>query len=176
MLHKPHSQLDTTPTMPITSCGPQRRLEGNQKYNTHASKTLSAATTISQLIALPVPLHKHTHFFTCVITSSSIVHLSCWASLPPIPQSLLPQLDSQDENLKQQIKLNSGALKVMGEVWPCAKRVMEQVRAVAGEVLKVRKRRLEEAEGWWRDLEWSDEDLVRCIGEDEAIVNGFQLP
>jgi hypothetical protein len=107
-------------------------------------------------------LIKHTHFFTCVITLASIVHLSCWAALLPC---------SHDDNLKQQIRLNTGALKTLAEVWPSAQRTGQQVRGVAQEVFASRK--LAAQEGFWVDF--TEEEVMQSIIEDEAIFGVVQL-
>lgn len=162
MLHKPHSQLDTSVVRTITSCAPFRQVPAGQSYNVHAAKIMQAAENISKLITLPVPLAKHTHFFTCVITLASIVHLSCWAALLPL---------SQDDNLKQQIRLNTGALKTISEVWPSAARVGFQVKGVAQEVFASRKAAADD--GFWSSF--TNEEMMRSIVEDEEIISGFQL-
>jgi hypothetical protein len=90
------------------------------------------------------------------------VHLSCWASLLPL---------SQDEHLKQQIRLNTGALKSLAEVWPSATRVGNQVKGVAQGVFASRK--LAAEEGFWGNF--SEEEIVRSMIEDEVIINGIQM-
>ena len=123
---------------------------------------INAADNISKLVTLPVPLIRHTHFFTCVVTLASIVHLSCWASLLPL---------TQDENLKQQISLNTGALKSLAEIWPSATRVGDQVKGVAQKVFASRK--LAAEEGFWGNF--TDDEVMRSIIEDQTIINEIQL-
>lgn len=146
----------------MTLCAPYRAVTPGQISNVHAAKIIQAAGSISKLITLPVSLIHHTHFFTCVITLASIVHLSYWAALLPL---------SCDENLKQQMRLNTGALKSLAEVWPSAAIVAKQVKGVAQEVFASRK--LAASEGFWGTL--SDEEMVRSMIEDEVIISGFQL-
>jgi hypothetical protein len=162
MLHRPHSQLDTSVVRDVTSCAPHRQVVGGQVYNVHAAKIIQAADNISKLITLPIPLIKHTHFFTCVITLASIVHLSCWAALLPL---------SQDDNLKQQIKLNTGALKTIAEVWPGASRVGFQVKGVAQEVFASRKAAADD--GFWNSF--TDEEMMRSTIVDKAIIDEFMF-
>ena len=100
---------------------------------------------------------KHTHFFTCVITLASIVNLSRWAALlPPI----------QDEALKQQIRLQTGALKSIATVWPSARRVQSQVKDVAKELYYSHK--LAAGGGFW-NTSTSDEIMMRLV-EDENMI------
>jgi len=162
MLHRPLSQLDTSVVRNVTSCAPHRAVAPGQIYNLHAAKIIQSAENISKLITLPVPLIRHTHFFTCIVTLASIVHLSYWAALLPL---------SYDENLKQQIQLNSGALKSLAEAWPSATRVAKQVKGVAQEVFASRK--LAASEGYWGTL--TDDEMMRSMIEDEGIVNTFQI-
>ena len=75
MLHREHCELDSSVAKNMTSCAPYKEILAGQSFNVHAAKTIKAAQGISKLVQLPVPLVKHTHFFTCVITLASIVHL-----------------------------------------------------------------------------------------------------
>jgi hypothetical protein len=131
-------------------------------YNIHAAKMIQSAGYISKLITLPMPLNRHTHFFTCTVTLASIVHLSYWAALLPL---------SFDEDLKQQIRLDTGALKSLAEVWPSATRSFKQVKGVAQEVFASRK--LAASEGYWGTL--TEEEMMRSIIDDEGIINTCQL-
>jgi len=162
LLHRTHSQLDSTPTQPITSCAPHHPVPSGQNYSLHAPLTISSAVSITKLITLPTPLTKHTHFFTCVITLASIVHLSCWSALLPL---------SQDEDLRQQLALNTGALKTLWEVWPCAGRAWEQVSGVVKEIFNAKKAAVE-AELWGNFVE--DEAMGGSL-EGESMIDEFQL-
>ncbi|SPO01650.1 related to Zn(II)2Cys6 transcriptional activator [Cephalotrichum gorgonifer] len=162
LLHKQHSRLDTSVARSINSCAPHEGVAGGPTDNIHAAKVIQAAKNISELIALPLPLLKHTHFFTCVITLASIVDLSCWAALLP---------PSQDEALKQRIRLYTGAQKAMAAVWPSAQKVQKQVKDVAQEVFS--SRRLAAEEGFWN--RFTEDDMMSSLAEDEIIINGFQL-
>jgi hypothetical protein len=163
LLHRPYSQLDTTVTRNVNSCAPYKHVTGGQIYNIHAAKVIAAANEISKLVTLPIPLVRHTHFFTCVVTLASTVHLCCWASLLPL---------SQDGHLKQQIRLNTGALRSLSEVWPSARKVGAQVKGVAQEVFTNRK--LAAEEGFWRSF--THEEMMTSLVGDEVIINGIQLP
>lgn len=141
----------------INSCAPHRHVPTGQPHNIHAAKVIQATHNISELIALPGPLVKHTHFFTCVITLASIVNLSRWAALlPPI----------QDEALKQQIRLQTGALKSIATVWPSAHKVQLQVKDVAKEVYY--SHRLAAGGGFWNTFT-NDEMMMRLV-EDENMI------
>jgi len=96
-------------------------------------------------------LTKHTHFFTCVVTLASIVHLSHWAAV---------STSIDDEPLKQFIRLEMGALKTLATVWPCARKANQQVKKVAQEISLSRK---------WTNmgdfgLITTDDDFIRSLG------------
>jgi hypothetical protein len=133
-----------------------------ESYNVHASKTIQAAQDISKLITLPVPLARHTHFFTCVVTLASIVHLSCWSVLLPI---------IQDDDLKQQLRLNTGALKSLWQVWPSAGQAFGQVKGVAQEIFSAKKHAAEV--GYWTNL--SNDEVMRSMIADQSIMEELQL-
>lgn len=78
------------------------------------------------------------------MTLAAIVGLSRWAGLGGA---------GADDEIKQQIRLCTGALKGMGVVWPSAGKAMGQVRGVAGEVFEARRLAVGEREFWGRFLE-----------------------
>lgn len=146
----------------ITSCAPHKQIIPGESYNVHAAKTVAAAQDISKLIMVPVPLVKHTHFFTCVVTLASIVHLSCWSVLLPI---------SQDDDLKQQLRLNTGALKTLWQVWPSAGRAFGQVKGVAQEIFQSKKQAVDN--GFWPNL--SDQQVMHNMIQDQSMMDELQL-
>ncbi|KAE8453374.1 hypothetical protein EG329_010235 [Mollisiaceae sp. DMI_Dod_QoI] len=162
LLHREHSELDSSVAKSVTSCAPHKAIVPGQTYNVHAAKTIQAAQDISKLIQLPVPLVKHTHFFTCVVTLASIVHLSCWSVLMPL---------IHDDDLKQQLRLNTGALKTLWQVWPSAGKAFGQVKGVAQEIYAGKKQAAEI--GFWSNF--SDEEVMRSMIEDQSIMEELQL-
>ncbi|TVY46159.1 DASH complex subunit [Lachnellula occidentalis] len=162
-LHRELSELDSSVAKNVTSCAPHKPVVPGESYNLHAAKTVQAAQDISKLITIPVPLLKHTHFFTCVVTLGSIVHLSCWSILMPI---------TQDDDLRQQLRLNTGALKTLWQVWPSAGRAFGQVKGVAQDIFAAKKRTLEN--GYWPNL--TEEDIMQNIIQDQSIMDELQIP
>jgi hypothetical protein len=116
-------------------------------------KTEQAASNITQLVTLPTPLTRHTHFFICAITLASVVHLSLWAG---------SSLTDSDHELKEQIRMEKGALKTMAGVWPCAMIVFDQVTKVAQTIHMNRKRVVDEVR--WHGC--TDKDLLWGLPED----------
>ncbi|KAG5922101.1 hypothetical protein E4U42_005600 [Claviceps africana] len=162
LLHQPHSQLDSSPTQDINSCAPHQAIPAGDLFNAHTRHTIQSASTISTMITHRVPLLSHTHFFTCVITLSSIVHLSRWA---------LFFIPHDDDDIRQQIRLNIGALNRLSEVWGAANRARGQVKAVAQEIYKVKKQQRSNSEFW---LGLSAEDLLNTIATDDSIINEIE--
>lgn len=115
---------------------------------------VQAASAIASLIALPVPLTLHTHFFTCVVTLGAIIDLSRWARLEGAERS---------EDIRQQIRLYTGALKTIAAVWPSAQKAQGQVRGAAHEIFTSRKLVAKEREFWGGLL---DEEILGLVCED----------
>ena len=162
MLHREHSELDSSVARNITSCAPHKSILPGHSYNIHAAKTIKAAQGISKLIQLPVPLIKHTHFFTCVVTLGSIVHLMCWSAMMP---------PTYDDDLKQQLRLNTGALKTLWQVWPAAGKAFGQVKGVAQDMYAAKKQAIEV--GYWTSL--TQEEVLKTLIEDQATMDDLQL-
>lgn len=97
-----------------------------------------------------------------MVTLASIVHLSCWSTLTPL---------IQDDDLKQQLRLNTGALKTLWQVWPSAGKAFGQVKGVAQEIYAAKKQAAEI--GYWANL--SEEDVMRSMLEDQRIMEDLQL-
>ncbi|EQL00615.1 glucoamylase [Ophiocordyceps sinensis CO18] len=162
LLHQPHSQLDTTPTQDINSCAPHQMVPAGDLFNAHTKHTITSANAISTMITHRVPLLSHTHFFTCVITLSSIVHLSRWA-LFFIPHN--------DDDLRQQVRLNIGALNRLAEVWGAADRARGQVKLVAQEIYQAKKQQRANSEFW---VGLTQQDMLNTIATDDSIINEIE--
>ncbi|KAG6025320.1 hypothetical protein E4U41_001537 [Claviceps citrina] len=162
MLHQPHSRLDSSPTQDINSCAPHQAIPSGDLFNAHTRHTIQSANSISSMITHRVPLLSHTHFFTCVITLSSIVHLSRWA---------LFFIPHDDDDLRQQVRLNIGALNRLAEVWGAADRARGQVKAVAQEIYKVKKQQRSNTQFW---LGLSPEVMLNTIATDDSIISEIE--
>ncbi|KAK1971847.1 hypothetical protein LY78DRAFT_625097 [Colletotrichum sublineola] len=162
MLHQPHSQLDSTPARSVTSCAPHRPVPSGDLFNAHTNHTVTSAAEISKMITHRVPLTSHTHFFTCVVTLSSIVHLSKWA---------LFFVPHDDDELRQQIRLNIGALNKLSTVWKAAERASGQVRAVAQDIYRSKKTS-QVNPSYWQGF--TQEEVMNSIAADETIMNDIE--
>ncbi|PVH82414.1 hypothetical protein DL98DRAFT_559317 [Cadophora sp. DSE1049] len=143
LLHRRFTPLDAAAQQTIISCTAQGTVAAHCSGfdGIHSSKATRAASNISKLVGLPTPLIHHTHFFICALTHSSISHLSLWSHLP---------LMAGDENLKEEIRMNAGALRAMRAVWPSAQTAFSQVTVAAQRVFDMRKDAVGEV--FWRDL------------------------
>lgn len=132
MLHRPRSDLNLDDVEKVKTCVAAHAsapLQGGLK-DVHTVKAMQAAKDICGLILLPCPLVKHTPFFSCAVTMSSIVFLSYWSFIAT---------ESGDTFIKDNIRLNIGVLKTLGELWPIANTVLGQVKGVAQELFRSRK-------------------------------------
>ncbi|UKZ77926.1 hypothetical protein TrVFT333_005658 [Trichoderma virens FT-333] len=130
LLYQPYCRFNTTPVQVIDTCAPVQRTLSSDYVDYYTIETISSATAISAMIARREPLLSHTHFFTCALTLSSIVHLSHWALLSP---------DARDSASRESIRLNLGALKLRASVWPAAAEAQAQVAAVAKTIHRIKK-------------------------------------
>ncbi|KAJ0309161.1 hypothetical protein COL516b_003059 [Colletotrichum fioriniae] len=162
MLHQPHSQLDSSPTRSVTSCAPHRPVPSGDLFNSHTNHTIASAAEISKMITHRVPLLSHTHFFTCVVTLSSIVHLSKWA---------LFFIPHDDDDLRQQIRLNIGALNKLSAVWKAAGNASGQVKGVAQEIYRSKKASQINPTYWQG---FTQDEVMNSIAADETIMNDIE--
>lgn len=102
-----------------------------QPNEIHTATAISAAKEISKLIKLPTSLSGHSHFFSCVVTVAAIVHLCQW--------TLISEAD--DTSIKEEIKLDVGALKKCANVWPLSRTVLNEVKKVAEELFALKRAR-----------------------------------
>lgn len=163
LLHQPLSQLDTSPAKAVNSCAPHRPVPSGESFNSHTRHTITAACEISKMITQAVPIIHHTHFFTCVITLSSIVHLSRWAQYMVEPTG-------GDDDLRQQIRLNIGGLNKLRKVWKAAECAWGQVKGVAQEIYRQKKAHQISPAFW---VGFTEEQVIRSINADEGIMSEF---
>lgn len=160
MLHQPLSQLDSSPVQAVNSCAPHRPVPSGDNFNAHTRHTITAACEISKMVTQAVPIIQHTHFFTCVVTLSSIVHLSKWALY----------FIEDEEDLRQQIRLNIGALNKLSKVWKAANTAWGQVKGVAQEIYREKKAHQISPAFW---VGFTQEQMISSIQADEGIMSEF---
>ncbi|KAK3954220.1 hypothetical protein QBC32DRAFT_94972 [Pseudoneurospora amorphoporcata] len=160
MLHQPLSQLDSSPVQAVNSCAPHRPVRSGDQYNAHTKHTVTAACEISKMVTQAVPVTSHTHFFTCVVTLSSIVHMSKWALY----------MIEDEADLRQQIRLNIGALNKLSKVWKAANTAWGQVKGVAQEIYRQKKAQQITPAFW---VGYTQEQMMTSIQADDSIMNEF---
>lgn len=160
MLHQPLSQLDSSPVQAVNSCAPHRPVRSGDQYNAHTKHTVTAACEISKMVTQAVPVTSHTHFFTCVVTLSSIVHLSKWALY----------MIEDEADLRQQIRLNIGALNKLSKIWKAANTAWGQVKGVAQEIYRQKKAQQITPAFW---VGYTQEQMMTSIQADDSIMNEF---
>jgi hypothetical protein len=164
ILHRPYSQLDSSPTKNINSCAPHQVVQSWDLFNAHTKHTITSATEISKMVTHRVPLTTHTHFFACIVTLSSIVHLSKWA-LYFVPQD--------DDELRQQIRLNIGALNEVSRVWQAAERTRGQIKSVAQDIYRLKKQQQQqESSQYW--FGFTQEQMLQSMATDDSIINDIE--
>lgn len=77
----------------------------------------------------------------------------------------------QDDDLKQQLRLNTGALKTLWQVWPSAGRAFGQVKGVAQEIFASKKEAVQN--GYWP--QYSDEQVMQNMVQDQSMMDELQL-
>lgn len=147
----------------MTACAPHRPVDQGDSYNLHTRHIITAASSISKMVTYNVPIASHTHFFTCVLTLSSIVHLSKWAAVYWI---------EDEEDLRSQIRLNIGALNTLSGVWRAAATAGAQVKGVAQEIYQSRKAQQNSPQFW---AEYTEQERMRSIAADNGIMSEISL-
>ncbi|KAF3770195.1 hypothetical protein M406DRAFT_335911 [Cryphonectria parasitica EP155] len=158
MLHQPHSQLDASPARSVNSCAPYRAVPTGDAFNSHTRHTITAACDIARMITYAVPLQHHTHFFTCVITMASIVHLSKWA-LYFIPD---------EDDLREQIRLSIGALSKLSVIWKAAATACGQVKGVAQEIYRAKKA-AQLTPAFW--IGFTQAEMINSLNVDDNVMS-----
>lgn len=77
----------------------------------------------------------------------------------------------RDDDFKQQLRLNTGALKTLWQVWPSAGQAFGQVKGVAQEIYGAKKQAAEV--GLWANL--TEDEVMRSMIEDQTIMEDLQL-
>ncbi|CZR56433.1 related to Zn(II)2Cys6 transcriptional activator [Phialocephala subalpina] len=158
LLHRHNSRLEALAVQTITSCSANEQVNlAPMPDNLHTFQTAQAAANISRLVAIPTPLINHTHFFVCALALSSIAHLSTWSALPII---------SKEQDLKELIRLNAGALKAIAKIWPSSRMGFGQVTKAAQMIYANRKDAAEDV--FWRDF--MQEDIMTELIESTMSV------
>ncbi|KAJ4264940.1 hypothetical protein NW762_005183 [Fusarium torreyae] len=163
LLHQPCSQLNSSSNQSTDlNTTPHQPMPSVDAFSAHTKHTIQSAIEISKLITHRVSLLSHTHFLSCVVTMSSTVHLSKWA---------LFFVPHDDDNLRQLIRLNIGALLRMSRVWRNAERESHHVRSMAQEIYQVKKQHQLMPQFW---LGVTQDEAMNRIAADDSIIQEIE--
>lgn len=128
-LHFPRSDLLSSPTVAAeVICGHHGPCSvPSFSHQAHAMKAVKAASELSTLASIRLPVVKHTPFFICALVLSSIVQLAaCSAKAGGMPD---PSRD--------RLTLTIGVFKSLARTWAISQSIMRQIKAVARDVMDV---------------------------------------
>ncbi|KAF9883854.1 hypothetical protein FE257_002745 [Aspergillus nanangensis] len=126
-LHFPRSDLLSSPAMASeVICGHNGPCAIPAfSHHAHAMKALKAASEISSLASIRMPVVKHTPFFICSLVLSSIVQLAaCSVKAGQMPD---PSRD--------RLTLTIGVFKSLARTWAISQTIMRQIKAVSRDVM-----------------------------------------
>lgn len=135
-LHFPRSDLLSSPAVAAeVICGhPGLCMMPAFSHHAHAMKAVKAASEISTLAAMRVPVTKHTPFFICALVLSSIVQLAAYS----VKAGQMP------DPRRDRLTLTIGVFKSLGRTWAISQSVMRQIKAVARDVMQIGVRPVEQ--------------------------------
>jgi hypothetical protein len=128
-LHFPRSDLLSSPAMAAeVICGHHGPCSIPAfSHHAHAMKAVKAASEISSLASIRMPVVKHTPFFICALVMSSIVQLAaCSVKAGQMPD---PSRD--------RLTLTIGVFKSLGRTWAISQVIVRQIKAVARDVMSL---------------------------------------
>jgi hypothetical protein len=128
-LHFPRSDLLSSPAVAAeVICGhPGLCMMPAFSHHAHAMKAVKAASEISTLASMRIPVTKHTPFFICALVLSSIVQLAAYS----VKAGQMP------DPRRDRLTLTIGVFKSLGRTWAISQSVMRQIKAVARDVLDI---------------------------------------
>lgn len=119
-----------------TSCTRLRAPRDNYaiaELDLRSVKLIRAADMLSTLAALPSPVNRRSPFMICALAMCVMVHSGA---------SLMVEGSGREETMRVRIQLALGALNILGEVWPLARSVKQQVLDIYSEVMMNRRRNI----------------------------------
>jgi Fungal specific transcription factor domain len=128
-LHFPRSDLLSSPALAAeVICGqPGQFLPPAFSHRAHAMRALKAASELSALAAMRIPVTKHTPFFICALVLSSMVQLAAYSA----------KAGQMPDPRRDRLALTVGVFKSLGRIWAISHFVMQQIKAVARDVMDI---------------------------------------
>ncbi|KAI5465075.1 hypothetical protein BGZ63DRAFT_440538 [Mariannaea sp. PMI_226] len=130
-IHRQLSKLKYSPIESVSSCSPRPppdRLAPMyyREAHLHTAKILCAIERMTDLLTLPTDMTLHTPFTICMTATITIAHLSACKFVFK---------GRELDVARERIRLAIGALESFGEIWPRAKKVVREIKAIARDVL-----------------------------------------
>jgi hypothetical protein len=88
----------------------------------HTAKILHSILKMTEILTLPISACKLSPFSTCIIAAVTIAHLSACRHV--LPETAL-------ESARERVRVAIGTIETFAEVWPRAKQVVKEIKAVA---------------------------------------------
>ncbi|TXB98596.1 hypothetical protein FocTR4_00012787 [Fusarium oxysporum f. sp. cubense] len=161
LLHQPYSQLNSILSQSNNQADQYDSVSSRDDFNNHTKNIIQAATEISKLVTHRVSLLSHSHFFSYVVTMSSIIHLNRWAIFTP----------DTENNLRQVLRLNIGALSRMSLVWSASERESSSVKSMARSIYQVKKQHRVLPQFW---ISMTHDEAMDRIAADDAMIHEFE--
>ena len=99
-----------------------------RESHVHTAKALHAIEGFSHILTLPTKSLRHTPFSICMVATVAIANLSaCKYILAEQRLSLA----------RERLRVSIGVLKSLGEIWPLGKTTLQELQAVAREMLNL---------------------------------------
>lgn len=119
-LHRPRSRLPLPMATVVAQCVPEEsdRSMPYRSVQYHTAQTTKAAESMSALVQLPCSITTHTPFFACGLALTTFVQLA-----------QLEGYIGRKETIRERLRLNVGALKLLGKVWSLVGTIRDQVLA-----------------------------------------------
>ena len=132
-LQRPLSGLVYSGAESLSKCSPpappeRMSPERERESHVHTAKVLNAIEGFTHILILPTKSSRHTPFSICMVATVAIANLSaCKYILAEQRLSLA----------RERLRVSIGVLKSLEEIWPLGKVTLQELRAVAREMLNL---------------------------------------
>lgn len=156
MLHRSKSDLVLIRNHYLTPCSRQQAISATTSaQEIHTSKAIRAANAICNAVTIRKSLAMHSPCFICALTLAATVHLPAYA---------MQARGDVNNAIKERAQLSVRALSSIGETWPLAKVVSEQISQFAREMIYRGDRPPNSSEG---EVQVAS-NVIESISENEA--------
>jgi hypothetical protein len=124
MLHQPRSSVRSGGFQNFTSCAQLRAPQDEHSlsvFDLRSVKLFRAADMLSNLATLPSPIRRRSPFMICALAVCVLVHSGACITV---------RGTNEEEAMRVRVQLALGGLNMLGEVWPLAGSVKQQVLSI----------------------------------------------